>query len=130
MTVNAAGLITAASNGSGGGPGTLSWATIVGTTQAAATNSGYVPLNVGLTTITCPAIANLGDEVVVEGYGSGGWTLAANTGQTIIYSPSGATSSGGSLSSTDKYDNAHLVCVVASTTWKLSFTNSQGLTIA
>ena len=105
------------------------WSTISGTTQAAAVNNGYFANNAGLVTVTLPATAAIGTRVIVAGQGAGGWRLAANAGQTIIYSAV-TTSSGGSFSSTHQSDTIEVVCQVANTTWQVLSSVSVGLTVA
>jgi hypothetical protein len=107
----------------------LSWSTVTGTTQAAAINNGYIANNAGVVTITLPATAAIGSIVAVHGLGAGGWTLAANTGQTIQFGNL-ASSSGGSFSSTNQYDVVWVICMVANTTWSVMTNISQGLTKA
>jgi len=107
----------------------LTWSTIAGTSQAASVNHGYVSGNAGLTTITLPATAAVGDVVAVEGLGAAGWVLAANTGQTIKIG-SATTTSAGSLASVAASDNIYVTCIVANITWRVRTTNSAGLTIA
>jgi 3D (Asp-Asp-Asp) domain-containing protein len=107
----------------------IQWFGIAGTSQAAAVGSGYVVQNAALTTVTLPATAPLGSIVHVQGLGAGGWVLAANVGQTIKIGAA-TTTSGGSLASTDQWDCVNVVCVVADTTWAVTFTLSSGLTIA
>lgn len=89
---------------------------VAGTTQAAAINNGYVISNASQTTVTLPGTAALGSVIAVQGQGAAGWVLTANTGQTIKLGSS-TTSSAGTLTSTNQYDAAELVCVVANTTW-------------
>lgn len=110
---NAANSITIASTTTGGG---VTWATIAGTTQTATVNSGWIPTNSGLTTITLPATASIGSVVSVQGQGSGGWTVDA-PGSQIIHVGSTATSAGGTVSSANRYDAITLVCIVADTEW-------------
>jgi hypothetical protein len=105
------------------------WAGIAGTTQAALANKSYVVQNAAQTTITLPAAMNLGDVVAVAGLGAAGWVLQANTGQTIHYGSS-ATTSGGTLTSTNLYDQVEVVCLVNNTTWGVRFSFSSGLTVA
>ncbi len=112
-----------------GGGGGFAWAAVAGTTQSAAVNTGYVIQNSSQTTVTLPATAALGSVVAVQGLGSAGWILAANTGQTISFG-STATSSGGSFTSASRYDTIQVVCIVANTTWSVSFAVSAGLTAA
>jgi hypothetical protein len=94
----------------------LQWATISGTTQNAVVGTGYIPLNVALTTITLPVSCAIGDQVAVQGSGSGGWLLQAAGGQTIQFGAS-ATTSGGSLASTQQQDAVTVVCISNNTTW-------------
>jgi hypothetical protein len=106
----------------------FSWSTISGTTQSASANNGYVVGNAAQTTITLPATASLGSSVSIRGYGIGGWILAANTGQTIVF---GNTSSslGGSLTSTNRYDTVDLTCIIDNSIWTVHSVQSSGLTI-
>lgn len=106
-----------------------SWVGISGTTQAASAGFGYVVQNASQTTITLPATAALGDIVTVQGLGAGGWVLAANTGQTIQVGAV-ATSSGGTVTSNDQWDSIQVVCVVADTTWAVTYLLSYGVTTA
>lgn len=71
-----------------------------------------------LTTFTLPATALVGTEFEICGMSSGGWTIAQNLGQSINFGNLATTSgTGGSLSSTNKNDFVHVVCVTANTTW-------------
>jgi hypothetical protein len=105
------------------------WQAVSGTSQAAVVETGYITQNSSLTTVTLPATAALGSTVSVQGQGTGGWTLAANTGQTIQYGQT-ATTSGGSFSSAHQYDNIQVLCIVANTTWAVLSSVSTGLTKA
>ena len=88
------------------------WTDVTGTTQALAINSGYVMNNAAIVTGTLPATASFGDVIEVAGYGAGGWRIAQNAGQEIIFG-TGTTTSGvtGYLASTDKADVVRLLCV-------------------
>lgn len=121
---NSSGAITVASTGAG-----LTWSTISGTSQTAAINNGYIPTNVALTTITLPATAPIGSVIAIAGAGIGGWTLAANTGQTIKMA-SVTTTSAGSLTSAELYDAIYVICVTANTTWVVTTAITSGFTIA
>ncbi len=105
------------------------WSGIAGTTQAAVAGAGYVVQNAAQTTITLPATAALGDMVTVQGLGAAGWVLTANTGQTI-HVGSAATSSGGTVTSSNQWDAIQVVCVVANTTWAVTYIMSSGVTTA
>ena len=121
---NGAGTITIASTASG-----LTWSGVAGTTQAAAVNSGYIIQNASQTTVTLPVTAAIGSTIAIQGLGAAGWVLAAGVGQTIKLG-SATTTSGGSLTSAAQYDTVQVVCIVANTTWSVSFTLSTGLTLA
>ena len=108
--------------------GALSWNDVSGTTQAAAVNQGYIISNAGQTTVTLPATAAEGTVFAVQGKGAGGWILAATTGQ-VIHFGSSATSTAGSLTSTNQWDSVAIVCVTANTTFAVT-TNQGNLTVA
>jgi hypothetical protein len=94
----------------------LLWNDVSGTTQAAVVNNGYIISNAGQTTVTLPATAVEGSVFGIVGKGAAGWILQANTGQTIHFG-NAATSSAGSLTSTNLYDSVQIVCVTANTTF-------------
>jgi hypothetical protein len=101
------------------GVGSLTWNDVSGTTQAAAVNQGYIISNAGQTTVTLPATAAEGSVFAVQGKGAAGWILAANTGQTIHFGNT-ATTSAGSLTSTNLWDSVTIVCVTANTTFAVT----------
>lgn len=121
---NGAAAITVSATG-----GVGDWSGVAGTTQAAVINHGYVIQNASATTVTLPATAPLGSMVQVQGLGAGGWILAAGAGQTIQLGAS-VTSTAGSLTSSNRYDVVQVVCIVADTTWSVSFCLSSELTVA
>jgi hypothetical protein len=98
------------------GVGSLVWNDVSGTSQAAAINSGYIISNASQTTVTLPATAAEGSVFGVQGKGAAGWILQMNTGQ-ICHLGSSATSSAGSLTSTNLWDSVQIVCVTANTTF-------------
>ena len=57
---------------------------VTGTAQQAASNTGYMASNASRVTITLPAAPVLGDIIQVNGVGTGGWTIALNSGQSVI----------------------------------------------
>jgi hypothetical protein len=97
----------------------VTWNDVSGTSQAAAVNSGYIISNAGQTTVTLPATAAEGTVFAVQGKGAAGWILQANTGQ-VIHLGSSATSSAGSLTSTNQWDSVTIVCVTANTTFAVT----------
>ena len=121
---NGANTISIAATGAG-----LAWSTITAGTLAAAVNNGYTLNNAATPcVVTLPATAAVGSTISFRGLsGSGGWTITANTGQTIQFGNQ-ASSSAGSWSSTDAGDSCDVVCIVANLTWALSNAVSAGLT--
>ncbi len=122
---NAANSITISSATGGGG---LTWSTISGTSQTAVAGNGYIPTDVGLTTITLPVTGLPGDMVAVQGQGSGGWLIQANGGQ-VVHIGASPSMSGGSVASADQYDAITLVCIVANTDWAMYGPVSSGFVI-
>lgn len=121
---SASGAITISSTG----VGSLVWNDVSGTSQAAVVNNGYIISNASQTTVTIPATAAEGSVFAVQGKGAGGWILQMNTGQTCHFGNS-ATTSAGSLTSTNQWDSVGIVCVTANTTFAV--TTVQGnLTVA
>lgn len=98
--------------------GFLTWTRVAGTTQAMAIDCGYIPTNGALTTLTLPATAVVGDEIMICGEGAGLWTIAQNAGQSIQHGNLSTTVGvGGSITATHRYNTIWIVCRVANTTW-------------
>lgn len=109
---NSAGAITISSSL------TVSWIDVTGTTQAMAVETGYIADNAALVTLTLPITAAQGTLISVCGNGAGGWKIAQNASQNIKFGNQTTTSgTGGSLASTNQYDNVDILCTVANTTW-------------
>lgn len=111
--------------GVGGGGGNItSWQTITAASYQAVSGNGLVtnrsstPVQIEL-----PATFNVGDEIGVMGLGAGGWSLVANSGQTIKFG-SITTSVAGAINSDIQYANIFLRGLVANTTWTVELTNS------
>ena len=111
--------VTGAITISSSGVGSLVWNDVSGTSQAAAVNNGYIISNAGQTTVTLPATSAEGSVFAVQGKGAAGWILQANTGQ-VIHLGNSATSSAGSLTSTNLWDSVSIVCVTANTTFAVT----------
>ncbi len=93
---------------------------VTGTTQTMAKNIYYVANNAGTCTMTLPATAAVGDETMIGGLGAGGWILAQGAGQSVNFGNKTTTvGAGGSIASLHRYDNLHIKCVVANTTWNV-----------
>ncbi len=97
---------------------------VTGTSQAGAINTGYIANNAGLVTITLPDTAPVGSILRVVGKWAGGWRIAQNASEQIIWNEWGVdwtdeTTIGvaGHIDSTDDYDAVELICITADTTW-------------
>lgn len=110
---NGAGTITIAATAS------VNWNNVTSGTQALSPEQGYVTNNgASLVTYTLPVLAAFGTVISVAGFSSGGWTIAQNALQSIVFGNVSTTVGiGGSLSSTNGGDQVDLLCVVANTTW-------------
>lgn len=117
--------ITISASTGGGG---LTWSVVAGTSQSALASNGYITSNGSLTTVSLPATCTPGDFIAVQGQGSGGWLIQANTGQTIHVGAS-TSSSAGSVASANQYDAIALVCIVANTDWAMFGPVSSGFVI-
>jgi hypothetical protein len=69
----------------GGAQGTMVWQVASGTTLEAQSNTGYLITNSQQVTVMLPDSPNVGDMVQVFGSGAGGWIIAQNAGQSILY---------------------------------------------
>lgn len=105
----------------------LPWTEVTGTTQSMAVNNGYIVNNASLVTLTLPSTAssNVGDILRIVGSGAGGWKIAQNASQKIVWTSGGVASTdetitgvAGSLSSTDYYDCIDLI-YLASNKWSV-----------
>lgn len=122
ITFTGAGTITTSASGSTvtitGAASGVSWVDQTTTPVAMAVNNAYSVNNAGLVTLTLPSTAAFGSIIQVSGYGAGGWLIAQNSGQTIHFGAVNTTTgAGGSLASTNRYDQVTLVCAVANTDW-------------
>jgi len=108
----------------GGGGGITNWLTVSAASilvdggQGIVANRSSTPVQVEL-----PATFDVGDEIAVLGEGTGGWSLVANTGQTIKFG-SVSTSTAGSISSDITNANIFIRGLVANTTWTVTVVNS------
>ncbi len=110
----------------GAGTTYYTWSVITGTTQACAVNNAYYANNAAQVVFTLPSTAAVGDKVLIRGMGAGGWKLAQNASQLIIFTSGGVasynqttTGTGGFVASNDSEDYIEVVCSVANTTWRV-----------
>jgi hypothetical protein len=123
---NSAGGIAISASGSGG----FSWDEVTGTSQLMVSNDGYVANNAGLVTLTLPTVSVLGDELSIIGKGAGGWLIAQNAGQSIVFGADTTTVGvGGSLASTQAADSIYLVCTTANTVWTVAVGPQGNITV-
>ncbi len=122
LNIEGAGGIVTSSSGSTvtitytGSTGLMTWTEVTTTSQAMAADSGYIANNVGLVTLTLPAVAAVGDVYEIIGKGAGGWRLAQNAGQTVHFGvKTTTTGAAGHIQSTHTLDAIMLVCITANT---------------
>jgi hypothetical protein len=132
---NAAGQLTSIANGTTGeiltaqtgadpiwaAPATsVTWTDVTTATQAMVPNNGYVADRATLITFTLPTVAAFGTLMSVVGLNTGGWIIDQNIGQNIQFGNLSTTHGvGGSLASTNQYDQVDLLCIVANLTWTI-----------
>jgi hypothetical protein len=91
---------------------------------------GLILLSGILATVTLSNIGlATGSQLKIQGQGAGGWKLTAPAGTVIQYGTT-ATSSGGSIASSNRYDNIHVVSTsIAGTLWLVVSATTSGFTI-
>jgi len=115
FSVDANGFVSMSSGG-------FTWNDVTGTSASMAIQNGYLADNAGLVTLTLPATAAQFSVIVVAGRGSGGWKIAQNANQKIIFGSQTSTIGiTGSVASTNANDCVYLLATVggASTTWTI-----------
>lgn len=96
----------------------FTWSTVSGTIQSAAVNNGYITNNAALVTVTLPSTAAVGDIVRVAYKGAGGWKVAQNASQFIVFGTvTTTTGTGGSISSSAQGDVVELLCTTTNNGW-------------
>lgn len=115
VTVNAKGLITAASSGAGGSG--ITWtATTVDATMAV--SNGYIANKGTLLTMALPTTSSVGTTVRIAGMNAGLWKISQAASQYIKFGNQATTVGvGGSLASVLTYDSVELVCIEANLGW-------------
>jgi hypothetical protein len=116
-----------ASFGSGGSAGGgISWTEVTGTSATMAANNGYISNNAALVTLTLPTTAAVGSIIRVAGSGAGGWRIAQNASQKIVWTDGAVaavdettTGTGGRIDSTDDYDAVELLCITANNVYNI-----------
>jgi len=95
-----------------GGGGGLTWSVEAGPSKTMVANEGYFAQDATLLTFTLPATATLGDTYKIAGIAIGGWKIAQNASDTIVFGDQDTTvGTGGSLASTQFNDVIEIVAV-------------------
>jgi len=118
-TTNGAGVVSWATPAT---PTTLTWTSPTAATVTAAVGNGYVSSRATLQTFNVPATFSVGDIIVIEGYGAGGYIAQASGGVNFIMGTV-AGAANGSVASTNDFNNCYMVGLVANTTYKVYLTN-------
>lgn len=91
----------------------MTWVTVSGTSQAMASNKGYITTNVSLTTLTMPPSPNPGDPISIVDSNAGGWILSLTGSQTVQISGTTQVTSGGLKLKGLSNSYANLLCLSA-----------------
>lgn len=87
----------------------LGWIDANTTPVSMTTNTGYTSDNGATQTVfTLPTTANLGEPIIIQGKGSGGFKITYGTGQNIVFGNQSTTVTTGSLTSTNGGDSITL----------------------
>jgi hypothetical protein len=94
---------------------TLPWIT-QSTSITMAINHQYITNSSSLVVLNLPTLCPVGSEFQIVGEGSGGWQVAQNSGQYIVFGDiSTSTGPSGYISNTNMNDCIRIVCSVANT---------------
>jgi len=95
------------------------WNAVVVNSSSLSANNGYIPTNTTRTQFTLPSSASPGQSVKITGFGSGGWVIKQNSGQTIYFTGLVNTTPGtaGNVTSNTAYDSISLRCTATNTAW-------------
>lgn len=94
----------------------FTWNDITGGSATVAAENGYYADSGSLTTFTLPTNNALGDTIIINGKGAGGWKVVYGALQNIIIGNQASTATTGNIASTNQYDVVVLRCVTASIT--------------
>ena len=100
------------------------WTEITASTKNLEINNGYIASRATLLTFTLPTTSVVGSIIRVIGKGVGGWELAQNASQQIIWNEGGVDGKdettvgvGGKLASVDDNDAIEIICLTADLLW-------------
>jgi len=88
------------------------------TTTSMVSNGRYISNGASQITHLLPSTPSVGDEIKIDGRGSGGWKITQNARQ-VIHGVAGdtTTGTGGSIATTNRYSCVTLRCTVSPTDW-------------
>lgn len=100
--------------------GAQTWVNQTATAVTMAAQTAYVSTSTAnaLITYTLPTTAAVGDTFRIVGKTTGGWTLQAAAGQTVNVG-NVATTTAGSVSSSQTFDSVQIVCITANTVFSI-----------
>lgn len=78
-------------------------------------NATYVVNSTSRINLTLPNKFTINDEIIILGQGTGGWKILQNAGQTIHGTTSTTTGTGGSISSSARYNSITIRGIVPNT---------------
>jgi hypothetical protein len=92
------------------GSASFDWVHQTTTSVTMLPNTGYQVDNSALVTLSLPTFLHAGDEFEIEAYGAGGWIVAQNAGQSIVFGNITTTvGASGSIASTNVGDCIRMV---------------------
>jgi hypothetical protein len=96
----------------------FNWVDVSTMAATMAAGNAYEANNAGLVTLTMPTVASsiFGDTIKIGGFGAGGWIIQCVAAQLIHFGNT-ATSAGGTLASTNQYDQLEIVCSTTTNEW-------------
>lgn len=102
----------------------FNWSIVTTPTVTADVNAGIITNRSATPVqILLPVLFDIGDEIIVMGMGTGGWSLVCNSGQVILFG-SVSTSIDGSINSDITNATISVRGLIPDTTWLVTSTNS------
>ncbi len=102
----------------GSGASGVIWRNITAASAVMSAGNGYQANRPTIVTLTMPSVGSstFGDTIKIAGFGAGGWIVQCVATQ-IIHFGNTTTSAGGSLASTNRYDQLEIVCSSTTNEW-------------
>src|SRR5690606_14018766 len=94
------------------------WVTVTDAYVLLQPNVNYIINRPSLVMLAMPTAAAIGDSIKILNINSGGWQIAQNTGQNIIFGDKNTTTGPvGYLASATQGDRIEIICVLQNTLW-------------